>query len=113
MFDCGIHEFVAEFSRQVTEKHDAMVVEEVRKVGIDIDKERLERALLDAKSFYDDGYKDGTESRRAYWDFREFDELTGITASNFCSHCGTPKGQIYDNYCGCCGCKMSNAKKGE
>lgn len=59
MFDCGIHEFVTEVSREVTEKHDAMVVEEVRKIGIDIDKERLERAILDAKSFYDDGYKDG------------------------------------------------------
>lgn len=59
MFDCGIHQFVTEVSRKVTEKHDAMVVEEVRKVGIDIDKEQLERAILDANSFYEDGYKDG------------------------------------------------------
>ena len=80
MFDCGIHEFVAKVSRQVTEKHDAMVVEEVRKVGIDIDKERLERAILDAKSFYDDGYKDAKKE--------VFEEVKRVIKNEYCSYDG-------------------------
>jgi hypothetical protein len=80
MFDCGIHEFVAEVSREVTEKHDAMVVEEVRKVGIDIDKPQLERAIIDAKSFYDDGYKDAKKE--------VFEEVKRVIKNEYCAYDG-------------------------
>ncbi len=55
MFDCGIHKIQQEMETQFEDN----VLKAVQKVGISIDKPQLERALTDAKSFYDDGYKDG------------------------------------------------------
>lgn len=46
------------------------------------------------------------EHREAEWEFREFDEDTGIRRSRFCSNCGVPVSQVYRKYCGNCGAKM-------
>lgn len=45
--------------KQMTMSFEENVVKTVREVGIIVDKERLEKALYDAKSFYEEGYKDG------------------------------------------------------
>lgn len=55
LFDCGIHKIQQEMETQFEDN----VLKAVQKVGIDIDKPQLERALTDANSFYEDGYKDG------------------------------------------------------
>lgn len=55
LFDCGIHAI----QEQIQMEYEDNVLKAVQKVGISVDKPQLERALLDAKSFYDDGYKDG------------------------------------------------------
>ena len=55
LFDCGIHKIQQEMETQFENN----VLKAVQEVGISIDKPQLERAILDAKSFYDDGYKDG------------------------------------------------------
>lgn len=41
---------------------DGAVIKAVQEVGINVDKERLERALYDARAFYEEGYRDGMAS---------------------------------------------------
>ena len=50
---------------------------------------------------------------RAAWIYKSFDEDTGISNSLFCSKCGKPKAQAYDNYCGNCGSLMERHNDGE
>lgn len=91
MFDCGIHQFQQTVSRDLSEQFDKMVVNEVRKVGIEIDKPQLERALLDAKSFYDDGYKDAKKEvlEKIYYDIKtEFCNVVG--SCKMCNECFDP-----------------------
>lgn len=45
--------------KQMTMRFEEGVMKAVQEVGIIVDKERLEKALYDAKSFYEEGYKDG------------------------------------------------------
>lgn len=45
--------------KQLTMSFEEGVVKAVQEVGIVVDKERLEKALYDAKSFYEEGYQDG------------------------------------------------------
>lgn len=80
MFDCGIHQFQQRVSRDISKKFDKMVMEEVIKVGIDIDKPQLERALTDAKSFYDDGYKDAKKE--------VFEEVKRVIKNEYCAYDG-------------------------
>jgi len=54
LFDCGIHKIQQEMETQFEDN----VLKAVQKVGISIDKPQLERAILDAKSFYKDGFQD-------------------------------------------------------
>ena len=39
-------------------EHEDNIVRAVQNIGIDVDKERLQKALTDSKSFYDEGYAD-------------------------------------------------------
>jgi len=45
--------------KDIVEKQDAYLVEEVRKVGFDIDKEELAKALKYDRNQYERGYHDG------------------------------------------------------
>ena len=81
LFDCGIHKIQQEMETQFEDN----VVKAVQKVGISIDKPQLERALLDAKSFYDDGYKDAKKE--------VFEEVTRVIKNEYCA---------YDGDCGSC-----------
>lgn len=76
MFDCGIHEIQQEMETQFEDN----VLKAVQKVGISIDKPQLERALTDAKSFYDDGYKDAKKE--------VFEEVTRIIKNEYCGYDG-------------------------
>jgi hypothetical protein len=76
MFDCGIHAI----QEQIQMEYEDNVVKAVQKVGISIDKPQLERALLDAKSFYNDGYKDAKKEM--------FEEVTRIIKNEYCAYDG-------------------------
>ena len=45
--------------KQLTMSFEEGVVKAVQEVGIVVDKKRLEKALYDAKSFYEEGFNDG------------------------------------------------------
>jgi hypothetical protein len=67
-------------SEEERSKDCPLVEIEERKVGIDIDKPQLERALTDAKSFYDDGYKDAKKE--------VFEEVTRVIKNEYCTYDG-------------------------
>lgn len=67
MFDCGINEIVSEVMSSVEKENERMIYKAVQSVGIDVDKEQLEKALFNAKSFYIDGYKDAKKKYEPKW----------------------------------------------
>lgn len=67
MFDCGINEIVSDMVTSMEEENEKMIYKAVQSVGIDIDKEQLEKALFNAKSFYDDGYNDAKKQYEPKW----------------------------------------------
>ena len=46
-------------SRDVQEKEDAYIIEEIRKVGVDVNKDELIKALNYDRQQYEQGYKNG------------------------------------------------------
>ena len=59
MFDCGITTYTSEIANQIRKNEENFVYSAVHELFVDIDKEQFEKCLLDSKSFYDDGYKEG------------------------------------------------------
>ena len=57
MFDCGI---TVSFGQMTTQIENAIVTA-VQRVGIDVDKERLEEVLFDARGNYERGFREGQE----------------------------------------------------
>lgn len=67
--------------------------------------------LADIEEQYRKGLEKGlseweSERPEGEWEFKKFDEETGIRNSYFCSKCGYPQGQVYINFCGNCGATM-------
>ena len=95
---------------------DGAVVKAVQEVGITIDKERLKRALYDAKAFYEEGYRDGMAANppvvHGEWVFIDHDE-TGYQVQ--CSHCKTvfvfPSKDQRTKHCPECGAKMDGGNE--
>lgn len=67
MFDCGINEIIGDVVTSIEKEKEKMVYKAVQSVGIDVDKEQLEKALFNAKSFYIDGYKDAKKQYQPKW----------------------------------------------
>lgn len=55
---------------QLQTELEGQILRAVQKVGVSVDKDRLLKALTDAKAFYDEGYKDGYKDgyRAAVWE---------------------------------------------
>lgn len=47
-----------------------------------------------------------TAEKKGYWVYKKYDEKTGIEYHEFCSECGFPRAQIYDEFCAVCGARM-------
>ena len=43
---------------QMKYEYENNILKAVQNIGIDVDKKRLEKALMDSRSFYDEGYAD-------------------------------------------------------
>lgn len=67
MFDCGINKIFSDWESRMETENEKMILKAVQSVGIDIDKEQLEKALFNAKSFYIDGYKDAKKQYASRW----------------------------------------------
>ena len=67
MFDCGISKIIGDVVTSMEEENEKMIYKAVQSVGIDVDKKQLEKALLNAKSFYIDGYKDAKKQYERKW----------------------------------------------
>ena len=57
VFDCGITVLFGEMTTQI----ENGIVTAVQRVGIDVDKERLEEVLFDARGNYERGFREGYE----------------------------------------------------
>lgn len=55
------------------------ILKAVQSVGIDVDKERLAKALIDSRSFYDEGYADA----KAKYE-NALDKACWLLEENFC-----------------------------
>ena len=79
---------------QMQSQIEDAVFNAVVNVGVDVDKERLIKALTDAKQFYHEGYEAGLRDAtpRARW----VDRYSGKYANHFyeCSECGG--GALYE-----------------
>lgn len=51
--------------------------------------------------------------KTGHWIFKKFDEKSGISNSYWCSVCNHPMSQVYNNYCGHCGCRMVEPQESE
>lgn len=88
----------------------------VLECGVNVDKERLERALYDARSFYDEGYREGYGTGYRDGKVENPAQLHGewlnrMNGNATCSVCGLRSKAVYDldneqHYCGHCGAKM-------
>lgn len=67
MFDCGINEIVGDMVSSIETEKEKLILKAVQSVGIDVDKKQLEKALFDAKSFYNDGYEDAKKQYEQKW----------------------------------------------
>lgn len=93
-----IEEFMTAFRIQ-EEEH---VMRAVADVGIAVDKQRLIKALEDAKSFYEEGYK-AAAPKHGHWIY--FIGLNGCKQCK-CSECLVSYGNMDTPYCPNCGAKM-------
>lgn len=59
MYEPPIHLFVKDIVKDIVEQQDAYIVQSVRRMGVDIDKEELLRALQYDRGQYEKGYADG------------------------------------------------------
>lgn len=52
---------ITEVLDEIKFHHDNGILRAVQNVGIDVDKERLTKALVDSRSFYNEGYEDARQ----------------------------------------------------
>lgn len=62
---------------------------------------------------YADKCGDFAFEKTGHWIFKKFDEESGISDSYWCSVCNHPMAQVYNNYCGYCGCTMIEPQESE
>ena len=67
MFDCGINQIVSDVVSSIEQENEKRIYKAVQSVGIHVDKKQLEKALCNAKSFYNDGYEDAKKRYESKW----------------------------------------------
>ncbi len=110
MTENPINSLIEKTASECAKQTDDMIYRAVLDVGVNVDKEELEKALRYDRGQYEKGYTDGLKNAdivHAYWDR---DSVTGITV---CSNCRTsPPGdaeleEFYESdYCPKCGALM-------
>ena len=58
-YESPITKYVDRFVKDIVEKEDGYLLEEVRRVGFNIDKDELEKALMYDRGQYERGFSDG------------------------------------------------------
>jgi rubrerythrin len=89
------------FQTQMRMEQEGHILKAVVDVGVNVNKERLFKALSDAKSFYEEGYADGLRTIRpsARWKGEGFGDFS-------CSLCTEIVSGNDHNFCPNCGAKM-------
>jgi len=96
---------------EIKYEYEANVVKAVQNYFIDIDKERLQKALEYDSDQYKKGWHDGQKEahKHGHWEIRK-----GFNRLQKCSACGYEYNDLIecDNYCGNCGAKMDEEVEG-
>lgn len=91
-------------SNECESQSEKFVCEAIQKIGINIDKDELIKALRYDRQQYEAGYAAGKASvlQHGHWESSGFPEYPYR-----CSHCGNlTKEKVERNYCGSCGAAM-------
>lgn len=80
MYECPIEilETSTQYKSHFNEETDTMILEAIRGVGVNINKEQLIRAIMNERQQYDKGYADG---------IKELDKFISIIAEIFDCPC--------------------------
>lgn len=58
---------IEQITNQIKFEYDNGVLKAVQNVGFNVDKERLAKALMDSRSFYNEGYEDAKKKYDKKW----------------------------------------------
>ena len=86
------------FQKQVRMEQEGQALKAVADIGIHVDKERLLKALTDARSFYEEGYEAGAKGA-----VHQRDIPINPVRKN--------RGHYSDDYCPVCGKQQKRAKR--
>jgi hypothetical protein len=85
---------------------DDRIYTEVRKIGIDVDKDELLKALKYDRQQYEKGYRDGKQSKISHW---YLDEDRHIRCCNCDEESYVQNLNLRQTpFCAICGCEMNN-----
>lgn len=75
---------------EINKTVEGEIMNAVMKVGVDVDKERLLKALIDAKSFYEEGYADGMRGSMVHGLKTNADEIRSMSNLELARFLSTP-----------------------
>lgn len=100
-YESPIHVYTTEISQKIGEECDRIVFEEIKKVGVYVEKNELIKALEYDRDQYQKGFRDGrlsVERKTGMW----IGEGDGYADGNM----------VYDMWsCGCCGTRFDEWKE--
>ena len=73
--------------QEINKAVEGEIMKAVVKVGVDVDKERLLKALMDAKSFYEEGYADGKRNSVVHGRWENI-TIAVVDTTGYCGVCG-------------------------
>lgn len=80
-----------------------ILTDEIYKKGF---KDGWNRLWIEMKKLDCNEEEGGNVRPQGEWEFKKFDEKTGIMNSDWCPFCGKSKAQVYDKFCGNCGAQL-------
>lgn len=120
VYDAGPHSFrggkmvlemepiITLIASEIKMQQEERIWRAVQEADIHVDKERLLKALEDAKSFWEEGYRAGTNRPRGRW-LECYEDWRRQMVGDECSHCGFKhfgSSISHYRYCPACGAKM-------
>ena len=117
IYDCPINLHLEKMQIQFQEEFDNHIINEVHKVGVDIDKEGLMQAIRNDRVRYETAFLDGWKSRgeidgeneedaqKSYEPREQKDAQSGWTR-RYCGKCGKQFWRSAANFCEMCGAKV-------